>query len=87
MPELCRFFGIVISINYDAHSPPHFHAEYNEYDAPISIATGLPLEGYLPPKQLKFVKRWYDLNKLELIAVWDTAKQQKPVAKMNPLEK
>lgn len=26
MPEICRFLGIVISMLYDDHAPPHFHA-------------------------------------------------------------
>ena len=33
MPEISRFFGIIISIFYDDHNPPHFHARYGDYDA------------------------------------------------------
>jgi hypothetical protein len=29
MPEICRFFGIVIAVFYDDHNPPHFHARYS----------------------------------------------------------
>ncbi len=32
MPEVSRFYGIVIKIFYDDHNPPHFHAEYGEYE-------------------------------------------------------
>ena len=28
MPEISRFFGIVIKMFFDDHNPPHFHAEY-----------------------------------------------------------
>ena len=28
MPEICRFFGIIIRMFFDEHEPPHFHAEY-----------------------------------------------------------
>jgi hypothetical protein len=39
MPEISRFFGIVIKMFYDDHNPPHFHAEYGEHAALIDIAT------------------------------------------------
>lgn len=32
MPEISRFLGIVIKMYWDEHNPPHFHAEYNEYE-------------------------------------------------------
>jgi len=35
MPEISRFFGIVIKMYFDEHLPSHFHAEYNEYEAVI----------------------------------------------------
>lgn len=40
MPEICRFYGIVIKMFYDDHSPPHFHAEYGGHKAEVSIDTG-----------------------------------------------
>ncbi len=30
MPEISRFFGIVIRMHFDDHRPPHFHATYGE---------------------------------------------------------
>lgn len=33
MPEICRFFGIIISMYYDDHPPPHFHVRYGEEKA------------------------------------------------------
>ena len=30
MPEICRFYGIVIKMYFADHAPPHFHAEYAE---------------------------------------------------------
>lgn len=35
MPEISRFFGIVIYMFYNEHFPPHFHAKYTEYEAVI----------------------------------------------------
>jgi hypothetical protein len=40
MPELCRFFGIIIYMCEYDHLPPHFHAKYGEFEAIFSIETG-----------------------------------------------
>ena len=48
MPEISRFFGIIIQMYGNGHPPPHFHAIYNEYRAVIEIQTGELLQGYLP---------------------------------------
>ena len=37
MPEICRFFGIVIRMYFNDHDPSHFHAEYAEFEALIAI--------------------------------------------------
>jgi hypothetical protein len=37
MPEISRFFGIVIRMYYNDHAPPHFHAEYGSHEAQIRI--------------------------------------------------
>jgi hypothetical protein len=37
MPEISRFFGIIISMYYEDHNPPHFHAMYGEFKATIKI--------------------------------------------------
>lgn len=39
MPELCRFYGIVIKIYFNDHAPPHFHVRYAEHDAAVDIET------------------------------------------------
>lgn len=49
MPELCRFYGIVIRMYFDDHLPPHFHAIYGEDEALVSIETLALVEGRLPP--------------------------------------
>jgi hypothetical protein len=50
MPEICRFLGIVISMYFDKHNPPHFHIRYNEYRAAMNIRNGNILDGYLPAR-------------------------------------
>jgi hypothetical protein len=67
MPEISRFFGIIINMYGNDHPPPHFHASYNEYRAIIEIQTGEILQGSLPGKQLKFVQVWAEIHKDELM--------------------
>lgn len=45
MPEISRFLGIVIYMYFNEHNPPHFHAEYNEFKASISIENLGLIEG------------------------------------------
>ncbi len=56
MPELSRFFGIVVAMYYNDHAPPHFHARYGSQKATIGIATCDLLEGYLSRRALTLVK-------------------------------
>ncbi|MFH1320643.1 MAG: DUF4160 domain-containing protein, partial [Bacteroidota bacterium] len=53
MPEISRFYGIVIKMFFDDHLPPHFHVEYGEDKATFDIRSNKILEGKLPRKQLK----------------------------------
>jgi hypothetical protein len=52
------------------HAPPHFHAEYAEFSAQISIVDFGIIEGYLPPKALALVVEWASLHKNELLGNW-----------------
>ncbi len=52
MPEISRFYGLVITLNINDHNPPHFHVRYGEYKAIIEIKTGALYAGNLPPKAL-----------------------------------
>jgi len=47
VPEISRFFGIVIAMFYGDHLPPHFHARYGEHRAIIDIESGTVLTGRL----------------------------------------
>src|SRR5439155_1615255 len=55
MSELSRFYGLVIWMYYDDHPPPHFHVQYGEYRAKITIDSLAVLQGYLPPRALGLV--------------------------------
>ena len=52
MPVISRFLGIVISMYWDDHLPPHFHAKYGEYEVTVNIETGV-IEGKFPKRALR----------------------------------
>jgi hypothetical protein len=85
MPEISRFLGIVIYMYYREHAPPHFHAEYGEYEITIEITTGV-ISGKFPRRVLNAVLEWYILHKDELIENWEFAEKKMPLKKIEPLE-
>ena len=64
------------------HNPPHIHAIYNDDVAAIDYMTGEVLEGYLPPKALKMVREWIDINRDAIQEIWETQEFKK----LPPLE-
>ncbi len=74
MPVLSRFYGIIIRMYFQQseHNPPHFHAIYGEDMAAICINDGKILEGHLPKKALEMVLEWNEINKSELLEMWET---------------
>jgi uncharacterized protein DUF4160 len=58
MPEISRFFGIVIYMYFNDHAPPHFHVRYGDYRAKVSIDASALTDGYLPPRVLGLVTEW-----------------------------
>jgi hypothetical protein len=86
MPEICRFFGIVISMFYADHSPPHFHARYGEHRAIIEIESSTVLTGSLPPRPLGLVIEWTAKHRVELRDNWRLARQHEPLRSISPLE-
>jgi hypothetical protein len=85
MPEVSRFYGIVIKIFYDDHNPPHLHAEYGEYEVLINISTLATIGGGLPARALGMVTEWASLHQQELLAAWERAKRLEPPGKIQPL--
>ena len=85
MPELSRFFGIVIVIYYDDHNPPHFHARYNEYKASINIENNSIIEGFLPPRAMWLVIEWALNHKDELLLDWNLIKSGEKPHSIQPL--
>lgn len=85
MPEISRFYGIIISMFFSEHNPPHFHAQYGEYKASIKIEDFAIAEGNLPPKALALVIEWASLHKDELKNNWNAARLGNSLKKIEPL--
>ncbi len=62
MPEISRFFGMVILMYWDEHNPPHFHVKYGEYTASINIKTLELMEGNLSRRALNIVLDWAEIH-------------------------
>ena len=86
MPELCRFLGIVIFMNFNEHNPPHFHVEYSGYKGVIDIENIKLLNGSLPRRALNLVLDWTELHQEELRRNWELCMQNKTPIKIKPLE-
>jgi hypothetical protein len=86
VPEISRFFGIVIAMYYRDHEPPHFHAYYAEYEAVIAVETLAALRGGLPRRAMALVREWGALHKVELLADWERARAGDSPLPIAPLE-
>jgi hypothetical protein len=87
MPELCRFYGIIVYMFTKDHSPPHFHAKYGEFRGLINIESGELIEGNLPNRALRLLKEWIELHKQELKRNWEESQKDNPkIKKIEPLK-
>lgn len=85
MPELCRFYGIIIRIHYDDHAPSHFHAVYGDEEALVSIEGLAILKGRLPPRARGLVVEWASLHQTELREAWGRATRSEDPGRIEPL--
>jgi hypothetical protein len=76
MPLISSFYGILIKMYFGDHVPPHFHAEYGEFAAQISINDFGVIEGYLPPKALALVVEWASIHKDEIAENWQILSEE-----------
>ncbi|MEI7796193.1 MAG: DUF4160 domain-containing protein [Methylococcaceae bacterium] len=72
MPEVTRFYGIIIKLFFGDHPPPHFHVVYGEYNALFNIETLEIIEGDLPNRASKMVIEWATRYQTELLEMWQT---------------
>lgn len=86
MPQISRFLGIIISMYFDDHNPPYFHAQYNKYKIQIRINDLSVIEGKLPPRVLGLVIEWATIHQDELAENWNHIEQKQPLNKIEPLQ-
>jgi hypothetical protein len=86
MPEISRFFGIIIRMYFDDHPPPHFHAIYGKHESQIGINPICVLRGNLPHRAESMVIEWTALHQHELIQNWNRLQNDQPAQKIDPLE-
>src|SRR5688572_2277010 len=86
MPELSRFFGIVIRMFWREQEAPHFHAQYGDYVASIDIETGAVTTRRFPSRALRLVEDWRRLHVAELRENWLLMQRGETPARIDPLE-
>lgn len=88
MPELARFYGIIIRMYAEAdvqHHRPHLHAYYQNHVLVFGIDTNEVIEGALPRSQQRLVEAWAELHQGELLENWERLQAGEPPLKIVPL--
>jgi hypothetical protein len=86
MPELSRFYGIIIRMFYGDHPPPHFHAVYQGEEVQVDLNTLEVIKGRMSRRALALVLEWAALHRAELRAAWEQARQNQEPSKIQPLD-
>jgi len=86
MPTISMFYGILIKMFFDDHAPPHFHAEYGEYELVITISPVKIIKGDAPKRVKSMVLEWTALHQEELLQDWELCKNMQPPVPIEPLE-
>jgi len=85
MPEISRFYGLIILMNFKDHAPPHFHVWYGEYKAIVTIQDGI-VNGEMPQRALKMIFEWLENHRQELLIDWELAQKGDALMKIEPLK-
>ena len=85
MPEISRFLGIVITMYFNDHNPPHFHVRYEDHRAVLGIEPLRLTEGYLPPRVLGLVMEWAKMYQSELQRNWTALATEGTFMRIPPL--
>ena len=86
MPELSRFYGIIIRMFYGDHPPPHFHAVYQGEEVQVGIESLEVIKGRMRRRALVLVLEWAALHREELRRAWDVASRNQEPDKIEPLD-
>lgn len=88
MPELSRFFGIIIRMYAEVNAPhhtPHLHAYYQDDVAIYSLDPIALLTGFLPTRQRRLVEAWSELHQAELLQGWQMLQAGRQPSPIEPL--
>ncbi len=85
MPEISRFYGLIILMNFKDHAPPHFHIWYGDYKAIVTIQDGI-VKGEMPQRALKMIFDWLEIHRDELMLDWELAQKGEELIKIEPLK-
>ena len=85
MPEICRFYGIIICLYWKDHNPPHVHFTYGDYECTISVLDRV-VDGQAPAKVIAKVNQWIDLHEQEILSLWENAQEGKQIGRIEPLK-
>lgn len=81
MPEISRFFGMVVYMYFKDHLPPHFHVIFGDEEIKVNIDTGEILSGTLPGRQEKILLAWVEIHKDELKYNYEQMQTDNPIIK------
>ena len=84
MPEISRFYGIVIFMNYNDHNPPHLHARYQDQEVIVELQSGV-VQGRMARRALRMVFEWSGRYRDELANDWELSRARKPIQPVPPL--
>jgi hypothetical protein len=85
MPEISRFYGIIVYLLWKDHNPPHIHFSYGDYNGTYSILDGV-IEGKVPAKVVAKVTDWVALHENELLELWEKAQRGEDLRRITPLK-
>ncbi len=85
MPEISRFYGIIISLFWRDHNPPHIHFSYGDFECTISVIDRI-VQGCAPSKVIVKVNEWMDLHEQEILSLWEKAQRGEELNRIAPLK-
>ena len=86
MPEISRFFGIIIRMFFDEHNPPHIHAEYQGSKAVFDLNGNIARGDLGSRTAVRLVREWIDMHRNELREDWELTQAGKEIKKIAPLD-
>ena len=86
MPEISRFYGIIIRMYYKDHNPPHFHADYQGQQAEYDIRTLEVIVGKISKRANALVLEWAANHRDELLENWNKGIIPEKMDKIDPLD-